>query len=77
VNGYKLHDTERHLTMKIPVVELSDCIKCEVCVAVCPAVFRMNDAGYIDVADLSSYPEPEVEEAIKNCPADCIHWAGM
>ena len=77
MNGYKLHDTERHLTMKIPVVELSDCIKCEVCVEVCPAVFRMNDAGYIDVADLSSYPEPEVEEAIKNCPADCIHWAGI
>jgi ferredoxin len=61
--------------MKIPVVELSECIKCEVCVEVCPAVFRMYDAGYIDVADLSSYPEPEVEEAIKNCPADCIHWA--
>jgi ferredoxin len=61
--------------MKIPVVELSDCIKCEVCVEVCPAVVRMNDAGYIDVVDLSSYPEPEVEEAIKNCPADCIYWA--
>jgi ferredoxin len=29
------------------------------------------------VADLSSYPEPEVEEAIKNCPADCIYWAEM
>ena len=63
--------------MKIPVVELSDCIKCEICVEVCPNVFRMNDAGYIDVADLSSYPEPEVEEAIKNCPADCIYWAEM
>jgi ferredoxin len=63
------------MTMKIPVVELSDCIKCEVCVEVCPAVFRLNDAGYIDVVDLSSYPEPEVEEAIKNCPADCIYWA--
>jgi ferredoxin len=61
--------------MKIPVVELSDCIKCEICAEVCPAVFRLNDAGYIDVVDLSSYPEPEVEEAIKNCPADCIHWA--
>jgi ferredoxin len=61
--------------MKLPVVELSDCIKCEICAEVCPAVFRLNDAGYIDVVDLSSYPEPEVEEAIKNCPADCIHWA--
>jgi len=26
------------------------------------------------VADLPSYPESEVDEAIKNCPADCIHW---
>jgi ferredoxin len=60
---------------KIPVVELSDCILCEVCREACPAVFRMNDAGYIEVADLDAYPEADVEEAIKNCPADCIYWA--
>ena len=60
--------------MKRPVVELSDCIRCDVCVGVCPAVFRMNDAGYVEVIDLSAYPEDEVNEAIKNCPADCIHW---
>jgi ferredoxin len=60
--------------MKRPVVELSDCIRCEVCVEVCPAAFRMNDAGYIEVVDLPGYPEDEVDEAIKNCPADCIHW---
>jgi ferredoxin len=60
--------------VKIPVVELSDCILCEVCVEVCPSVFRLNDAGYIEVADLLSYPESEVEEAIKNCPVDCIYW---
>ena len=61
--------------MKIPEIELSDCILCEVCVEVCPSVFRMNDAGYIEVADLSAYPATEVEEAIKNCPVDCIYWA--
>ena len=61
--------------MKIPVVELSDCIKCEICVEACPAVFSMNDAGYIEVADLSKYPAPEVEEAIRSCPTDCIYWA--
>ena len=60
--------------MKRPVVELSDCILCEVCVDVCPAVFAMNDAGYIEVADLSEYPEDDVDEAVKNCPADCIYW---
>ncbi|MCU0602502.1 MAG: ferredoxin [Desulfobacterales bacterium] len=60
--------------MKRPVVELSDCIRCDVCVGVCPAAFRMNDAGYIEVIDLDAYPEDEVYEAIKNCPADCIRW---
>jgi ferredoxin len=60
--------------MKRPVVELSDCIRCDVCVGVCPAAFRMNDAGYIEVLDLNAYPEEEVDEAIKNCPADCIRW---
>jgi len=63
--------------MKVPIVELSDCIKCEICVEACPSVFSMNDAGYIEVADLSQYPESEVEEAIRNCPADCIYWAEL
>jgi len=60
--------------MKIPVVELSDCITCSVCVQVCPEVFRLNGAGYIDIIPLSGYPEPEVNEAIKYCPTDCIYW---
>jgi ferredoxin len=60
--------------MKIPVVELSDCIICGVCVDSCPQVFRLNEAGYIEVIDLTESPEKDVNEAIKNCPADCIHW---
>ncbi len=60
--------------MKIPVVELSDCILCGVCESVCPSVFRLNEAGYIEVIERSSYPEIEVDEAIKNCPTDCISW---
>ena len=60
--------------MKRPVVELSDCIHCEVCVEACPAVFRRNQAGYIEVADLAAYPVDEVDDAIRNCPADCIRW---
>jgi ferredoxin len=60
--------------MKRPVVELSDCIRCEVCLEACPAVFRRNQAGYIEVADLDAYPEDEVDDAIRNCPADCIRW---
>ena len=61
--------------MNVPVVELSDCILCEVCISECPSVFSLNDAGFIVVAELDGYPEAEVEEAIKHCPADCIYWA--
>jgi ferredoxin len=60
--------------MKRPVVEYGDCTLCEGCVAVCPSVFRINDAGFIEVTDLDSYPLSEVNEAIKNCPTDCICW---
>jgi ferredoxin len=60
--------------MRFPVVELSDCIKCEICIDISPSVFRMNSAGFIEVIDLLQYPENEVDDAIKNCPADCIFW---
>ncbi|MBU0988502.1 MAG: ferredoxin [Proteobacteria bacterium] len=60
--------------MKIPVVELSECILCEICVEICPQVFTLNESGYIQVSDLSEYPQSEVDEAIKNCPMDCICW---
>lgn len=60
--------------MKRPVVELSDCIQCNVCVEACPAVFEMTDSGFINVKDLDCYPEEDVNEAIKNCPEDCIYW---
>ena len=60
--------------MKAPVVELSDCIECGICVELSPEVFRMNEAGYVEVIDLSTYPQDAVDEAINNCPADCIYW---
>ncbi len=60
--------------MKRPVVELSQCTRCEVCVEACPEVFSISDAGYIVVADLASYPEADVADAMKNCPEDCIYW---
>ena len=60
--------------MKKPSVELSDCISCGVCVEVSPEVFKLNDAEYIEVTELETYPQDEVNEAIKYCPADCISW---
>ncbi|MEE4608544.1 MAG: ferredoxin [Desulfobacteraceae bacterium] len=57
-----------------PVVDLGACSLCEGCIAVCPSVFRLNDAGFIEVVELDDYPQDEVNEAIKNCPEDCIEW---
>ncbi len=60
--------------MNIPSVDLGRCNLCVACIEVCPLVFRLNDAGYIEVIELSSYLETEVNEAIKYCPEDCIYW---
>ena len=44
-------------------------------IEICPAVFLKNDnTGLIEVADLSEYPEDQVNEAIALCPEDCIAW---
>ena len=60
--------------MKKPIVELSDCISCGVCAEVSPYVFRLNDAGYIEVSEMDTYPQEAVDDAIKYCPTDCISW---
>ena len=60
--------------MRIPVVDLAECVVCELCVEVCPEIFSLNQSGYIEVAELLVYPEDQVEEAIRNCPQDCINW---
>jgi len=60
--------------VKRPSLDLSTCTLCMGCVAVCPEVFSMNDAGYITVADMDDYPRACVDEAIKYCPEDVITW---
>lgn len=59
---------------KAPVIDLSQCVACDACLELCPAVFARNQAGYMEVLDLDSYPEDCVDEAINCCPADCIQW---
>jgi ferredoxin len=60
--------------MKRPVVDIGACSLCGGCIEVCPEVFRLNDAGYIEVAELDEYPADAVDEAIMYCPEDCIAW---
>ena len=60
---------------RIPVIDLSRCTECQGCVEVAPEVFRYNeDTGLMEVIDLLEDPEEKVNEAIKNCPEDCIFW---
>lgn len=58
-----------------PVIDLSSCSDCRGCIEVAPRVFRYNSAmGIMEVIECRSYPQDLVDEAIKNCPKDCIYW---
>lgn len=60
---------------KFPVIDIGRCSECCGCTEVAPDVFRYNiEAGIMDVIDQQDYPENIVNEAIKNCPKDCISW---
>ncbi|NDY70783.1 ferredoxin [Desulfobacter hydrogenophilus] len=60
---------------KTPVIDLGCCNQCGVCIDVAPHVFKINDAGYVDILSLDSYEDDEdILEAVKNCPKDCISW---
>lgn len=63
--------------MNVPVVDIGICTLCMGCVEVCPEVFQLNDAGYIQVIEMTAYPEATVDEAIKYCPVDCISWESV
>ncbi|MEJ5357218.1 MAG: ferredoxin [Desulfobacterales bacterium] len=56
------------------MIDLAECTRCEGCIALCPSVFRVNQAGFLEAVERPEYPEEEVDEAIKNCPARCIRW---
>jgi ferredoxin len=59
--------------MAKPYVDLSECTLCGICTEIAPDVFQMNDAGYVEILEMDTYPEDIVRDAIKNCPASCIH----
>lgn len=60
---------------RLPIIDLGRCSECLGCIEIAPDIFRYNvDTGCMEVADLKSYQEDLVEEAMKNCPKDCIYW---
>lgn len=58
--------------ISIPSIDLECCILCGVCEDIAPDIFHANDAGYIEVLHQDSYEENRVQEAVNNCPKDCI-----
>jgi len=60
--------------MKNPAIELSDCVRCGICVELLPSVFEQTDAGYFQIADKPDYDEAQIDEVIKYCPGNCVYW---
>jgi ferredoxin len=68
-------EKEKAELRQIPQIDRFECTDCESCLSLCPQIFKRNEeTGYIEVADLSQYPEEEILEAMSLCPADCITW---
>ena len=61
--------------VKVPYIVYSECIACGSCVEICPEVFRLDDReGYAIVINQAGAPPEQIQEAMDNCPTQCIHW---
>ena len=67
---------------RIPEVDQECCIGCEVCVQICPQVFRMEGDDHShdhhdhtsEVHNPTGASEEKIEAAMDACPAACIYW---
>jgi len=58
-----------------PVIDLAECTDCESCISLLPDIFKRNpETGCIEVAEISDYPEEEIEQVMSMCPGDCVTW---
>ncbi len=57
------------------VIDQDECEGCETCVELCPEVFAFDEEKEVAyVIKPEGGPEDEIEEAIDNCPVECIYW---
>ena len=60
---------------RIPAIDVEECIACGNCEQVCPEVFRLNESlGHSEVINPHGAPEDKIQEAMDQCPVQCIHW---
>jgi ferredoxin len=63
------------MAKKIPVIDTDACIACGNCEALCPEVFHLNEnLGHSEVIDPFGASEDRIQDAIDQCPAQCIAW---
>ena len=70
------------MNKKVHVIK-DDCTSCNLCPDTLPKYFRMddddlaethNDGGNVNDAEVSGEDEGKVQEAIDDCPGECILW---
>jgi len=60
----------------MPVIVEEECIACGACEEICSEVFKVNESlGFAQVINPTGAPEEKVQEALDNCPVQCIHWS--
>ena len=59
---------------KIPYVDQDECTGCGLCEEVCPEVFQLNEDDISVVHNSGGASEEQIQEAIDECPVECIHW---
>ena len=59
---------------RIPFVDQEECTGCGLCEEICPEVFQMNEDNVSEVYDADGASEDKIQEAIDDCPVECIHW---
>ncbi len=56
-------------------IDIGLCTECKGCFEIAPDVFQFNiEKGYMEDVDSDLYDDELVEEAMKNCPENCIIW---
>jgi len=56
-------------------INTEECIGCESCVEICLEVFAFDESeekAYVIKEE--GGPEDLIQEAVDNCPVECIHW---
>jgi ferredoxin len=60
---------------KVPDIDRWECTDCESCINLLPDIFKRNEeTGCIEVAEVTDYPEEEIQRVMSMCPGHCIAW---